>query len=255
MEREKINDLMYMDDIRLFAKKRKRIGNPVRICSRNIGMEFGIEKRAMLVMKSGKRHTTEGVELPNQVVIRSFGEKETYKYLGKLEPTPSNKWKWKKKKFKKEYLRRTRKLLETKLHRRNLVKGINTWAVLFVRYSGSLLKWTREELTQMDPRTRKLMTMDKAWHPWDDVDRLYVSRREGGRRLTSIEDNLDASIQRLEDYIQKGRGRLITATRSNTDNTRISRTTITRKQKCEEKQFYGRFKLLTSDFSREKTGT
>ena len=29
-------------------------------------MEFGIEKCALLVMKSGKRHLTDGIELPNQ---------------------------------------------------------------------------------------------------------------------------------------------------------------------------------------------
>ena len=33
--------------------------------SQDIGMEFGIEKCAMLVMKSGKRHMTDGMELPN----------------------------------------------------------------------------------------------------------------------------------------------------------------------------------------------
>ena len=57
----------------------------VRIYNQNISMEFGREKCAMLVMKSGKRHITEGVELPNQVIIRTLGEKETYKYLGILE--------------------------------------------------------------------------------------------------------------------------------------------------------------------------
>ena len=36
-------------------------------------------------MKSDKRHMTEGIEQPNQVVIRTLGEKETYKYLGILE--------------------------------------------------------------------------------------------------------------------------------------------------------------------------
>ena len=40
------------------------------------------------------------------------------------------------KKIKKEYFRRTRKLLETKLYSRSLVKEINTWAVPLVRYSG-----------------------------------------------------------------------------------------------------------------------
>ena len=34
-----------------------------------------------------------------------------------------------KEKVKKEYLRRARKLLETKLYSRNLAKWINTWAV------------------------------------------------------------------------------------------------------------------------------
>ena len=48
-------------------------------------MEFGIEKCAMLIMKSGKRHLTDRMELPNQDKIRTLGEKETYKYLGILE--------------------------------------------------------------------------------------------------------------------------------------------------------------------------
>ena len=41
------------------------------------------------------------------------------------------------------------------------------------------------------------MTMHKALHPRDDVDRLYVSRKEGGGGLASIEDSFDASIQQL----------------------------------------------------------
>ena len=40
-------------------------------------MEFGIEKCAMLVIKSGKRHFTDGMELQNKEKIRTFEEKET----------------------------------------------------------------------------------------------------------------------------------------------------------------------------------
>ena len=69
-----------------------------------------------------------------------------------------------------------------------------------------------------------------------------MSRKEGGKRTYQHSRNVDASIQRLEDYIEKRGGRLITATRNDTDNMRISRTKITRKQKWEEKQLYGRFK-------------
>ena len=91
------------------------------------------------------------------------------------------------------------------------------------------------------------MTMHKALHSRDDVDRLCVSRKEGGRGLASIEDNADASIQRLEDYIGKQEGGLFTAIRNNTDNTIDNRMTITRKQKWEGKQLYGRFKRLINN--------
>ena len=47
-------------------------------------MEFGIEKCDMQVMKSGKRHMTEGIKQPNKVVIRTPGEKETYKIFGDI---------------------------------------------------------------------------------------------------------------------------------------------------------------------------
>ena len=48
-------------------------------------MEFDIEKCAMQVIKSGKWHLTDGMELPNENKIRTLGENETYKYLGILE--------------------------------------------------------------------------------------------------------------------------------------------------------------------------
>ena len=37
--------------------------------------------------------------------------------------------------------------------------------------------------------------MHKALYPREDVDRLYVSRKERGRELTSIEDSVDESIK------------------------------------------------------------
>ena len=160
-----------------------------------------------------------------------------------------------KEKIQKEHLRRTRKLLETKLSCRNLIKGINTWAVSLVRYSGPFLKWTRDELKQVDQRTRKIITMHKALHPRDDGDRLYVSRKEGGRGLACIEDSVEASIQRLEDYAEKHEGGLITAIRKDTDNTMDNRMTITKKQKWEEKQIYGRLKRLINNISHDKNWT
>ena len=106
----------------------------------------------------------------------------------------------------------------------------------------------------MNQTTRKLMTIHKSLHPRDDVDRLYVSRKEGGSGVARIKDSFDASIQRLEDYIEKHEQGLITAIRNNTDNTIDNRMTITRKQKWEGKQLYGRFKRLIN-ISHDKTWT
>ena len=72
--------------------------------------------------------------------------------------------------------------------------------------------------------------MHKALHLRDDIDRLYVSRKEGEKGIASIEDSVDASIQRLEDYIEK-HGGLITAIRNDSDKKMDNRMTITRKQK------------------------
>ena len=83
------------------------------------------------------------MDQPNQENIRRLGEKETYKYLGVLEADTIKQVETKEK-IKKEYLKRTRKLLKTKLYSRNLTKGKNNWAVLHVRYSRPFLKWTRE---------------------------------------------------------------------------------------------------------------
>ena len=84
----KIDHLMYMDSIKLFAKSWKELEAlilTVRIYSQDIGIGFGWEKCAMLVMKSEKRGMTEGIKVPNQEKLRTLEEKKTYKYLGILE--------------------------------------------------------------------------------------------------------------------------------------------------------------------------
>ena len=117
-------------------------------------------------------------------------------------------------------------------------QGINTWTVPLVRHSGPFLKWNSEKLKRMDqiPKKNKLKTIHEALQPRNNVDRLYASRRLGERRHASIEDSVDAWIQRLRDYMEKCGGMLIAATRNVCD----VRTEITRKQKREKKKLYVR---------------
>ena len=87
---------------------------------------------------------------------------------------------------------------------RTLSKGINTWADPLVRYSGPILKWTKEELKQMDQRTRK-MTMHKVLHPRNDVDILYVKKRRKKRIYKNWRQhvNIDTTTRRLYTKARK----------------------------------------------------
>ena len=55
--KEKINHLLFMDDLKLYSRSEKgsdSLVQTVRVFSKDIGMEFGMEKCAMLVMVKGK---------------------------------------------------------------------------------------------------------------------------------------------------------------------------------------------------------
>ena len=86
--RPKVNHLLYMDDLKLYAKDKKELDTliqTVRVFSKDIGLDFGIEKCAMIQMKRGKFVMSEGIELPNGKKIRSLDDQEEYKYLGILQ--------------------------------------------------------------------------------------------------------------------------------------------------------------------------
>ena len=78
-----------------------------------------------------KKAERKKIELLNQERIRTLEEKETYKYLGISEA--DTKQAEMKEKIRKIYLRQTGKNLEI-LFSRNIIKGINIWTVLLVRY-------------------------------------------------------------------------------------------------------------------------
>ena len=66
------------------------------------GMEFGIEKYALLIIEREKWRMVEGLELPNKEKIWTHEEKQTYKYLGISEADTLKQAKMKEKKRKKK---------------------------------------------------------------------------------------------------------------------------------------------------------
>ena len=86
-----------------------------------------------------------------------------------------------KEKIKKEYFRRVKLILKSKLNAGNVVMAVNSRALSLVRYCAGIVEWTKAELQEMDRKTRKIFTINRSLHPRSDVDRLYIKRTEGGR--------------------------------------------------------------------------
>ena len=109
--KEKINYLLFIDDLKLCSRSEKGLDSvqTVRVFSEDIRIEFGIEKCAMLIMEKGKIVKSVGVELPDGKVMKLLQEGESYRYLGILEA-----YRFLEEKMKlnvsKEYIRRLRKV-------------------------------------------------------------------------------------------------------------------------------------------------
>ena len=199
----KLNHLLFMDDLKLFAKSKNQIDSlvqTVHIFSEDIGMQFGIKKCGVLIMERGKVIRTDGIRLPDGQHMKDIDE-TGYTYLGILE-TDKIKEKEMKEKFSKEYLRRLRLILRSKLNGRNKIMAVNTWAVSVMRYGAGILKWNTDELKSLDRRTRKFMTMHGALHPKSDIDRVYLSREMGGRGLISCEGCIRMEENNLGWYVR-----------------------------------------------------
>ena len=80
----KLNHLLFMDDLKLYAMSEEQTNTLVRtmhVFSTDIGMEFGIKKYGILTMKRGKIVKSEGIKLTDADVMKQVGQ-EGYTYLG-----------------------------------------------------------------------------------------------------------------------------------------------------------------------------
>ena len=136
----------------------------MRIYVQDIRREFGLEKCAMLIMKSRKRQTTEGIEQPNQRKNQNTRRKRNYK------KTSGN------------------QTIKQKSYERD--KHLD-W--LPCNILGTILNVDKEGTSNMDERTRKLTMMHKTLHLT-----MTFTDKQRGRGLTSLEDSIGVSLRWLE---------------------------------------------------------
>ena len=193
-----------MDDLKLFGQSDDQIDSLIQTVftfSEDIGMEFGLKKCGVVVLKKGKLVKFEGIHLPNQEIMKEVDENR-YTYLGILELYEIKEHEMKNKVTAK-YKRRLRLILKSKLNGKNKIQVINTWAVALLRYGSGIINWNVDKLKKINRTTRKTLTMYGALHPKSDIDRLYLKRKHGGRGLISIETCVKSEKNNLGLYVRE----------------------------------------------------
>ena len=92
--------------------------------TKDIGLKFGIDKCGVLAMKRRNEVECNGIELENGEEIGQIGE-EGYKYLGVLEKGDIRQ-EGMKENIRKEYFKRFRATLKSKLNPKHVSQAINT---------------------------------------------------------------------------------------------------------------------------------
>ena len=201
----KLNHLFFVDDLKLYAKNlyiAKQLLEVVTTFSKDINMQFGVEKCAYIYIERGKRKSLGETISIHDDPIKELKEDETYKYLGQDEAIgydgPINK-----DRVLKEYLRRVKKIWNSQLSALNKTIAHNVFAVPIITPTIGVLDWNRNEIDNLDIRTRKTMAMSGSLHVRSDVERLYAKRAQGGRGLISINDVYTSRTIALASHIKR----------------------------------------------------
>ena len=183
-----LTHLMFMDDLKVYEKSRSQLEKTVLTVedlSSAMGMTLGLKKCATAHMKPGKVEDGEGIALNAGEVMKELKRDEGYRYLGVSQLFVAN-LKETRGRVMKEYCKRKRQTWESSLNARNKVKMTNSWGVSVLRHFFMAIRGSRRALLKLDRKTRKTMRQNKCHHRNASLQRLYLSRDEGGRGLQSV---------------------------------------------------------------------
>ena len=130
-----------MHDLKVYGKNKADIESlvsTVQLVRQDIGMEFGIKKCGVVVLKRRRLCKSEGIKLINGLTIKEV-DGEGYKYLGIPE---LEKFKEKEMKdiFRAEYLRQFKLIMKSQLNGKNKIRAANTWTVSLMRYGARIMR-------------------------------------------------------------------------------------------------------------------
>ena len=187
--KSKVTHNFFVDDLKLFASNEidiKKLLDLVTTFSRDICMDFGIDKCAYMKVVKGKQVSNLQLLKMNDIVMQPIEEGDTYKYLGQDENInfdgPISK-----ERVTKDYFTRVRKIWTSELSAYNKVLAHNSFALPVLVSTFGILAWSIQDIKDLDIKTRQQLTMSGNFHPNSDIDLLYTQRNLGSRGLLQIQ--------------------------------------------------------------------
>lgn len=265
--KHKINHLLYMDDIKLYASTQaqlKKLLNITEQLTTDIKMKFGISKCKAQHIEKGKWVETQTDILDSQT-LENMEENETYKYLGFQQSTKMDHTTIKTQ-LTTQYERRLNQILKTHLNSKNLCKAINTYATPILSYSFGIIRWSKTDLNNIEIATRRQLTKHRKLHPNSCIQRMTIPRIEGGRGYIDIHNLHNNQINKLRIFFHTHTYNLHKAialadknyTPLNLHNTEQIHTYITIEEKkttWAQKQLHGKHLHVMEDQNIDKKNT
>ena len=211
---------MFVDDLKVYADGKSGLEEAVKVVenvSRAMGMELGLKKCAVAHMIRGSEEMRGSIALRSGAEKQELEEGDAYRYLG-VEQRFGADLRKTKQGIEREYMRRTRRVWESKIWVGKKVQAQNTWATAVLRYSLGTVSWVRSDVRELDRMTRKVMRQNKAHQYGASVARLYQARTVGGKGLVNLEQawetetiatalylhtNQDSQVRDAMHYLEK----------------------------------------------------
>ncbi|XP_026730686.1 uncharacterized protein LOC113495889 [Trichoplusia ni] len=196
-----LTHLMYMDDIKLYSSTPQslhRLADITQAFSNDIHMKFGIDKCKTLSVKAGQIIPSSYI-LDSGETVEPLEPHTSYKYLGFQQARQINQ-KETKQELRQIFKHRLNALFRSQLNSRNVSQAINSYAVPVLTYSFGLINWSQSDLLNLQRMINTSLTTHRKHHPRSCVQRMTLSRDEGGRGIIDIRNLHNKQITTLRNY-------------------------------------------------------
>ena len=196
---------LFVDDLKVYQKNHEKmvaVNNAIVQASADTGAMYGVKKCAEMVFEHGEMVKGEGLEVLEERMEALDPEKdEFYKFLG-VEQGRGVCKELVQQRVVKEMESRLRRLVDMELYDKNLMRAINCRVMPIVGYAMNVVKFSKQDLTEFDMIVKRVLREKNMLGRQSSDERIYLSRKDGGRGLRCCADMYYETKIRVACYMK-----------------------------------------------------